>query len=424
MLKHHVWNKIIYPIFICFLGSLFYLYDFVLRVFPSVLSHELMSRYHITAAGYGLLSAFFFVGYMLMQVPCGLLFDRYGPRRILTINCLIAGIATFLFMATSSFIVASIARLLMGIGSAFAYIGALVLAMRWLPKKYYAMTAGIIQLMGSVGAIVGQTLLAYLFYHFSTDYVVGYLASFGLILAVLFWFFISDYRKGIKNASSKRLKTKFHLRTLRVVRNKQNLCTALYAFAIWAPISIFAVLWDVPFLQAQNGFNQTTAATLAAGVWIGIACGGPLFGWVSEYIHLRRLPLLLSSFIGLIVSIMIIYQSGNNKLVIEILLLLFGFAGSSMVITFGLVQDNNPPYRGATAAGFNNMAIVVGGALLQPLVGFLLHWHTRMPETMPPTYLYADYQFALIVLPICYIIAFLTALFLIQETHCKPQFAE
>ena len=112
------------PYIICSLASLFYAYDFVIRVLPGTIVNDLMSQYSLSAAGLGLLSAFFYMGYMLMQIPCGLFYDRFGPRLLLTLTCFIASVATYFFIATHFFAVAAIARLLMGVGSAFAYIGA------------------------------------------------------------------------------------------------------------------------------------------------------------------------------------------------------------------------------------------------------------------------------------------------------------
>lgn len=421
--KTKIWAATIVPILICSLASLFYLYDFVLRVIPSVMSAELMAQYDVTAFGFGFLSSFFFWGYTLMQVPCGLLYDRYGPRRLLTITTLIAAISAFLFVATNSFAIASLARFFMGIGSAFAYIGALVLAMRWLSQKYYAMTAGIIQLMGAVGAIIGQAPLAYWLAHATAFSVMAYISLVGVVLAILFWVFIRDYPPGKKAAIKKHLQVKVMVRLLKVVQKPQNWATALYGFAIWAPVSVFAALWDVPFLQVQEHLSATSAAKIASGIWIGIAVGGPLLGWVSAHLHSRRLPLLFSSLLGVIVSCLILYQPDLPRYMIEILLVLFGIAASSQAVTFGIVQDNNKPKHGGTAAGFNNMAIVLGGALFQPLVGLLLHWHMSAGvQHMPPVYTAGDYQFALTVLPICYALAFFSALFLIKETHCKQQF--
>ena len=423
MPTRQLWKTLILPILICSLASLFYLYDFVLRVIPSVMSTQLMSQYQVTAEGLGFLSSFFFLGYTIMQIPCGLLFDRYGPRRLLTITCFVAAISAFLFLATDSFLVASLARLFMGMGSAFAYIGALVLAMRWLDKRFYAMSAGIIQLMGAIGAIIGQAALAFWLTADSAQTVMTTIALIGLMLATLFWFLIRDYPPEMKQELAKHSKIKISVRLLHVLNNRQNWFIALYAFSIWAPISIFAALWDVPFLTARDHLSATSAATMASGIWVGVALGGPTLGWLSAHLSSRRIPLLIGAGLGMIASLLIVYDQYLPRYQLEIMLILFGVAGSAQAVSFGVVQDNNSPRSAGTAAGFNNMAIVLGGALLQPLVGFMLRTHVPASATsIPPHYVTTDYRYALSVLPICFTLAFLCAWFLIRETKCKPSY--
>lgn len=422
MPKRQTRTDLTFPVFICSLASMFYLYDFVLRVIPSIMARDLMAQYHVDAVGYGVLSSYFFIGYMLMQVPCGLLYDRYGPRLLLTVNCLLAATAALLFISTKSFLIASIARLFMGVGSAFAYIGALMLVMRWLPLRFYAMTVGVIQLMGSIGAIIGQAALAFWISRSTPVHVMSYVSIFGFILAALFWMFIRDYPEDMKHKLTRHFKAKVFRRLMRVLRQRQNWYTALYGFAIWAPISIFAALWDVPFLQEVDHISATSAATLASGIWIGVGLGGPFFGWLSEHLSSRRIPLMIGALLGVVVSSMIIFTPQQPYYIEALLLFLFGVAGSAQAVTFGLVSDNNAPRRGGTAAGFNNMAIVLGGSVLQPLVGLMLRWHMTGVEHTPPYYSPQDYQFALSLLPVCYAIAFLAVFFLIRETKCKPQY--
>lgn len=422
MSRQATWKSLVFPIFICSLASLFYLYDFVLRVIPSIMATDLMAQYHVDAVGFGVLSSYFFIGYTIMQVPCGLLYDRYGPRRLLTINCLLAATASLLFISTNSFLIASIARLFMGVGSAFAYIGALMLVMRWLPKHFYATTVGIIQLMGATGAVIGQAALAFWISHSTPSRVMTHVAVIGFILAFLFFIFIRDYPASMKH----KLKRHFHANILRrlkrVLNRPQNWFTALYAFAIWAPISVFAALWDVPFLQEVDHISATSAAALASSVWVGIGIGGPALGWLSEHLHSRRTPLLIAALLGVVASSFIIFTPKQPHYIEVLLLLLFGVAGSAQAVTFGVISDNNAPRRGGTAAGFNNMAIVLGGAMMQPLVGLMIRWHSHGAADKPIHYVTSDYQFALTILPICFAVAFLVALFFIRETKCTPQY--
>jgi len=408
--------------FICSLASLFYVYDFIIRIIPGTIADTLMVHYQIGAAGLGLLSSFFFLGYMLMQVPCGLLYDRFGPRRLLSCTTFIAAVATYFFIATPYFWLASVARLGMGLGSAFAYIGALVLASRWLPARHYALVAGLIQLLGSLGAIMGEEPLARLTAYFGAYAVIKIVAIVGIVLALIFWLLIQDYPPGTAAQWQQPSGESHEWRRLQhVLANKQNWAVAFYGFTIWAPIAIFASLWAVPFLTTLYNISTVEAAGLASFLWLGVGLGGPILGWYSNHIGLRRLPLLIAAGIGLISSLCILYLPQIPISFMALLLFFYGTASSAQAVTFGLVQDNNVAQHTGTASGFNNMAIVLGGVLFQPLVGLFLKWHWQ-GKIIDATHVYTitDFRFALLVIPICFILSLLVANLFINETYCQP----
>jgi MFS family permease len=125
------------------LGAAFYLIGFYQRVAPAVITEELMSGFAINAAALGNLSAFYFYSYVAMQIPTGVLADRWGPRRLLTCGCLLAGGGTLLFAAAPTVQWANLGRLLIGGSVAVAFVSVLQLAGRWFPPYRFAMLTGL-----------------------------------------------------------------------------------------------------------------------------------------------------------------------------------------------------------------------------------------------------------------------------------------
>ena len=102
---------------------------------------------------------------------------------------------------------------------------------------------------------------------------------------------------------------------------------------------------------------------------------------------------------------------------------LIGSASAAQILSFAVVKDINPPTVIATAIGFNNMAVVLGGAIFQPLVGLILRWNWEgdyVGDT--PFYTLYDYGTALVIIPLCYLVCFAASSLLINETHCKPSY--
>ena len=105
------------------------------------------------------------------------------------------------------------------------------------------------------------------------------------------------------------------------------------------------------------------------------------------------------------------------------LLFLFGIAASGQILSFALVKDNNRPSVTSTAIGFNNMANVAGGAIFQPLVGAVLSagWDGKMLGHVP-IYATSDYNMALCVVPLCFLIGLIVSSTGIKETYCSSIF--
>ncbi|MFM2322754.1 MAG: hypothetical protein RLZZ225_907 [Pseudomonadota bacterium] len=409
---------------ICILASCFYMYEFILQVSPAVMTNQLINDLGLNAITLGTVAAFYYYSYTPMQLPAGFLFDRFGPRRLLTGAILICALGAFLFGSTSSIAVASAGRFLMGMGSAFSFIGTLVLISRWFPSGYFAFLTGLVELMSSVGAIVGEAPLTIAVEHWGWRQTIIILGIVGVILALLVWFIVRDSPEAVSKGHRFQITSKkTMLQSFRqVAANNQTWFVALYSFMVWAPITAFAALWGVPFLVVAYGISTEAASTACTMIWLAIGIGCPLLGWWSDKVNLRGMPLKFAASLGVFGLVPIIYMPHLPLVWLYICLFLLGLAASGQSLAFGVVKDNNHSSVAGTAMGINNMATVAGGALFQPIIGILLHLNWNgVYYNGTPFYSVGNYRKAFIVLPFCYLVAFLVGKFLIRETHCQQQ---
>jgi MFS family permease len=402
------------------LSALFFVYEFFIQISPAVMTQELMRDLNIGAGGLGVLSAVYYYAYTPMQLPAGLLFDRFGPKKLLTFACFICALGALAFGLSHTLVAASAGRFLMGIGSAFAFTGTLLLAARWFPSHYFAILAGILQLLSSVGALIGSEPLARAVDSFGWRHSILFMAFFGFgIMLLIAWLVKDSPEKETVTAGS--IDTKNEWKQLKAVFYKpQAWIIAVFAFTSWAPILVIAGLWGVPFLMTKYHISNAQAAAATAMIWWGVALGSPLVGWFSEKIQRRKLPLVLCAAIGIVTAMIILYSQNLPVWMLYTLLVGFGFASGSQTLTFAIVKDNNPASVVGTAMGFNNMMVVAGGAILQPLVGYLLHefWHGEMLNGIP-VYTILDYQWSLCIVPLCSLLGLICSLFWIKETYCE-----
>lgn len=407
------------------LAALFLLYEMALQVLPSILSVPLMAELKIGPSVFGLMASFYFYSYTFMQIPAGLLLDRFGPRMLIPFSVLICAVGILLFGLTSNVESAALGRFLMGFGSAFAFIGVLTVAALWFHPRHFAFLVGIAQLLAALGALGGEVVIANIAETLggiegSWRMLMIMLGIFGLMLTLFCFLIIRDQPNKIRVPFAK----SFHLyRALKeIMHDKQTWWIALYAFSGWGPITLFAALWGVPYLKVRYTISESLAALACSAIWMGIAVAAPIIGWLSDKISRRRELLIFSAGLGLICSLSVIYISWIPFWFMFILLFGIGVAGAGQILTFALVKDINRPEMTSTAIALNNMAVVVGGVIFQPLVGFLLQISSHA-QSLNGTVVYpaSAYHFGLIMMPLCFLIGLFVSLFCIKETYGKAR---
>ncbi len=404
--------------FIFVLATAFYLYEFILQVAPSVMAAPIMKTFGVSGTGFGMISAFYFYAYAPMQLPAGLLFDRYGPRKLMTAAILLCASGSVFFALTTSIYAAAAGRFMIGFGSAFSFIGALVLLSRWFPANHFAILAGIAQFMSSIGAMFGERPLAMLIHAVGWRDASFILGGVGFCLAILFWLFIRDYpHQPTQSMPKQRFRDEWK-RLKAVCGRKYTWITGTYACTIWTPIAVFAGLWGIPYLEVKYGINLLTASVMCSMIWLAIGIGSPTFGWLSDKFKSRRLILGTSAVLGLCATSLVVYVPGISMSWMYLVLFCFGLGASGQTVSFAVVKDNNDPSLVGTACGFNNLSVVIGAAFFQPMVGVVLH-HIGDVSVIDGVSVYGlqGYQKALLIMPLSYLINLLLVIFILKESH-------
>ncbi len=401
---------------------LFLFFEMGVQVSPSVMAFDLMESFHLDAAGLGIIAGVYFYSYSLMQLPVGLMFDRLGARAIIPLAILGCAVGAYFFGNTETAFWAAVGRFLMGLGSAFAFTGVLVVAALWFRPHRFALLVGLAQLFAALGAMGGAYPIAILLELTSWRKIIIGLSIIGVILAAIAWLVIRDHPKE-KVASDVFHNPRIKESLFRVFANPQSWWIGLYAFSSWAPMALFAALWGAPFLKVRFVVSNQLAASSLSFIWLGLAVTSPIIGWLSDKIGKRGIIMLVCSIVGILSSLIVIYIPNLPFWTSYIWMFLMGSASAGQILSFAVIKDINPPTGIATAIGFNNMAVVLGGAIFQPLVGYILKWNwdgSLIGNT--PFYSNYDYAIALVIIPLCYLVCSAMSALFIQETNCKPSY--
>ena len=414
-------HRIGWAIFI--LGALFYVYEYILRVLPGFMTTELMATYHINASTLGNLIAFYYYIYSPMQIPVGILMDRYGPKRLLTIATLSCAIGSFLFVYSPNILLAETGRFLTGFGSAFAFVGALKIAVIWLPEEKFGFVAGLTTTLGTIAAIFSDWVLPHLLSYLGWQETTYWLAFIGVLLAIVLFIGIKDSPK--KKISMPKAHINFRAlfkQLLLISKNPQIWVNGLIATFLYIPTSAFAELWGIPYLQTVKHLTNPEASKVISMIFAGWAIGGPIIGTLSDKLRSRRLPVLVGTGAASLLLAFTLYNLPQLSIkTISMLFFIFGVFSSAQVLTFAISRELSPATASGTAVALNNMCVMLGGAMLQPLIGLLLDrsWDGHMINGIH-VYSIQSYQQSVSILPLGLFLATLCGLFL-KETFQRQE---
>ena len=416
-------KKNILPWIMFTIAATFYCYAYFLRVAPSMMMKELTAHFQITATQFGHLSAFYYYAYTPLQLPIGVIIDRFGARMVLAIAALLAVSGISIFVSTDSFQLACLGRFMMGFGSAFGYITVLKVATYWLPANRFATAAGLTTAFGMIAAIFTDNYLAKvvqsvgfkqsLFFSIIAGLVLG-----GVILSLLRSKPKPEYAHH-ENPEQKTTFSELFSGMGRMLMNSQTWLIGIVGCLLYLPASVFLDLWGIPYLETVYHLKPVEAAHVISMVFIGWIIGGPMIGAISDAIQLRRLPLLLSSIVAAILMAIVFYVPNVPVFWVYVSMLFLGITCGSHPLVFSLSRENNSRKISGTATATTNFLIMSGGLVFQPVVGMLLdsHWQGATVDGLRQ-YTVGDYNYALAIVPVGLILSVLLTFF-IKETRCK-----
>jgi len=405
-----------YSWLVFFISSSFFLYKYLLQISPTVMTNELLHDLHLSGFNLGNIIGIYFYIYLIMQIPAGLLIDRYSPKWIMTISILICTIGMFIFSKAYSLFYIEVGRLLIGLGGSSAVVGTMKLISIWFSKNKFALISGIMMAFGMVGAITAEGPLSYMIKIYGWRKSSFFLSLIGLIIFVLFILIIKENFQKKKLLSKEQSNSYIVKGFIKILLNKESWLISCYSGFAFVPISVFGGFWSIPYLMHVYHINRVYIASLNSIIFIGFLISAPLGGWLSDYFQNRKNIMIVGTSMSFIFLSLIIYMFLPIWVLIFCLFFL-GFFNGFFLVSFTMIKESNPIYLSATSIGFINMFNALCGAISGSMIGKLLDlsWnhiinnHTRI-------FLIHDYKIALSILPV-FLLLGIICIFLSKETY-------
>jgi MFS family permease len=403
---------------ITLIGALFFFYAFLQVNMMTPLSNPLMKHFGATPKEIGILSAWFFWANIMFIIPAGLLLDRFPIRLLMIINMILAILGTAIFAFSETISMASVGRFLTGIMMSFGLIIVLKLASLWIPSQKMALASSLIITIGTFGGMVSQTPIAALIQAFGWQFTLIMVALFGILITLILSIFIKEPKKHegeIKQGQKLSIWKSLFL----VFRLPQNWICGFFICLVNLPLAILGAFFGATYLIQIYNFSIVQASSIVSMLFLGMIIGSPFFGWLSDFMKVRKLPMLIGSILCLIFMLMVLFAF-HNIMILHFLFFAVGFTSASQVLGYPVITESNHYEISGSALSLAAFIIMgVGYGLSIPFVGFLLNymWEGKIIEGIQ-TYSIEAYRHAFLTIPIGILIA-IFLLFFMKETRCQ-----
>ncbi|MCF8145499.1 MAG: MFS transporter [Deltaproteobacteria bacterium] len=404
--------------FIWAIATGYFFWDYLQQVAPGAMGPYWLKAFHIDNATLGVIAGFYFYSYGIMQIPVGLIGDHFGPHRPLIAAACVAVAGNILLALASDPLSAEMARLMIGAGTAFSFVSCLKLISNWFPHRYFGTLVGLTSLIGMIGGISGEAPLSAAVGAFGWRMTIWILAAVGVGLALLIVFVVRDHPANATRWEDHPAKSRGGHKTLsdlkHVFLSGQTWMCGAYVSGMNAIYFVFGALWGADFFVQYYDITKVQAEGAMSMLFVGGIPGSFFFGWFSDKIGQRKMPMLGAGIIAVAVLSFVIYGPRMPLSVLYALLIVQGFMCSAYVVAFALGNDVRPPGSAGISVGFINTCSVASSAIFQPGVGTILD--SLGGETSATV---GEYQIALSTMVGLVVMALLVAVFS-KETHCRP----
>lgn len=355
-----------------FVLSIFFFYQYILRISPGIMVVELRQVFKLTAQEFSSLGAFYLYAYAFLQVPLGFLVDRLGVKRVISAAIIICAFGTIVFAYAQNLWMLQVGRILIGAGSAPAFICAIKWVTDHCPLKLRGLLMGATLSIGTIGAYLSGKFYVELLDHvtWQSSLYISALAGLGILLLVALFIQAKDrFEQGQENAVN-------HLKLgLKHILNKREVILySVIAISVYTPLCVLADLWGTAFMMQKFQLPRDTAAQTSLSMYAGLTVGSLILPWMSTHFHKLKEVIFVCAILLIICLLILLFVPSLNQLELILVLTSIGFlCGAEMICFSGAVVNIAFQHTGL-ALGVVNTMNMLGGALIQQLIGGYLDW--------------------------------------------------
>ena len=364
------------------------------RTAPGLITDQLMRDFNVTPATIGLLTSIQFFVYTSLQIPMGILADRFGPNFFLIIGAILTGLGTIIYSFGTHENILFFSRILTGVGDATIWVNMVLILAQWFHKKEFVRLIGFAGMTGSLGFLLATVPFS------AWILLLGWRSAFfsaGLLLClcgVLLYFVLVKKTKRIfldepvvLPEEVQREKTSVLLRS--IFSNRQAWALFCCHFGVVGGYVGFISSWAVPYGMNMYEMTRSDASQLIMIGLIGALIGAPLTSWISSRLGTIKRPYIVVHIAVLLGWFSFLLFNGLPSLFLLILLFfIIGFGYGASALTFAAVRQSFPVTEYGIASGFANTGGFLSAVLLPIIFGYILDYFQSTSGNLGDGYYY------------------------------------
>lgn len=359
-------------------GLLVYLVAVFHRSSLAVAGLAASERFDISASQLATFTMLQLVVYAGMQIPVGLLVDRFGSRSVLLCGTTLLTCAQVGFALADSYPAALVARVFVGMGDAMTFICVLRLVSSWFPARWIPLMTQLTGTLGQLGAIAAAVPMTWALSRlgWTTAYLVA--ASLGLVLAIAALLVLHD-TPDERNLRGPALSLSAVRASLAASWAHPGTRLGFWMhFSTQFSATALSLLWGYPFFVKGEHQSEGTAGLLLTLMVLAVMAAGPTLGWLvgNHPWHRSTMVLTIVSSIVVAWTVVLAWPGHAPTWMLVVLVVVVGIGGPAAMIGFDVGRTSNPHERFASASGIINQGGFLASLVLVIAIGVVLDWRT------------------------------------------------
>jgi MFS family permease len=351
---------------------LFTLLQFISQLTTGVMADAFTHTFDLNFLTLGVLAASFYLTYVPMQGPIGMLMDRYGPRILLSVGALIFALGSFVLAKAPGLSVAVLGRMLMGFGASGAFIGCINTGSRWFPRHFVTGLTSLLEFTGMAAVLLGDQYLPLGLAAFGWRKIMLFNAVIALVLAGLVWLVVRnaspyEVKKEKKPCHSHNIIRRMGWRRclFAITRRTSMWINGFYCGVMFSFVSVFSALWGIPYLQHVKGISLLLASHVDNFLLFGVLLGCIVMIFIQKRIKddlkaMRNIAMIMGG-----ISFSVLFYASMPIWMIELSLFLLGVLSPFYLLSFKVCALLLPDSLRASSTGFTNMMTMAVAPIFQ-----------------------------------------------------------